>query len=420
MVERVPRKRPFGIARLLHRHCGPLGKLYSLSKFGFPFMPPDACASPMKRLRGSARKAVHAHRPPLQRWLVRMVMTLTWPFGALADTILSLRLSALPLSFPARLSFGAHMWLLALRENVPPLEYGLYRLYEPTRRGRAGEYLYWSEGNIFRFLNALSGADNDDVQDKGRFAEICRVHGLPCIPTLAIFRGGRQVFPDIPFLPSQPCIWVKDLAGKQCSGAGKWRLQEGGYHDAAGRTRSSEELVSSWRKRDCIVQPCLGNHPELASLSCADGTLADIRIITGIEPDGTVHLITHQITLPWGGFANRPRSVMGLLDDEGRIVRTLYATGEAVERHPETGAVFADVVVPWWREARELAMRAHRQAFPRFVFLGWDIAITADGPVLIETNAGPGVLHHQLLDDMPLGRTAFPMIAHQYLEKAER
>ena len=383
-------------------------------------MPPDSCASPMKRLRARARNAVYAHHPPLRRWLERMIMTLTWPFGALVDTIYNLRTVPdldRPRNFPALFLRGRHMLALALLENVPPTEYHTYRFHDPKRSRMASEYLYWNELNLLRLLNHRNGADNEDVQDKGRFADICRLHGLPCIPTLAIYREGKQIFPDAPFLPDQPCIWVKDLAGSQGSGAGQWRWQDGSYHNAAGKVRTPAELAASWLMRDCIVQPCLSNHPELASLS--DGTLAEIRVITGIEPDGRTHLITHQITLPWGGFANRPHSAMGLLNDDGRIVRTLYTNGKQVERHPETGAVFADVVVPWWRESRELVLRAHSQAFTRFVFLGWDIAITAEGPILIETNSGPGVMHHQLLDDIPLGHSDFPMIASQYLAKAE-
>lgn len=408
------------LGRFLYLHCRPLAKPYSLSKFGFPFMPPDPGASPMKQLRGHARLAVYAHQPPLMRWLMRIIMTLTWPFGALVDTMVNLRQMVQPLSLLERTVRGAHMLTLALRDNVPPLEYGLYRLHEPERRDRASEYLYWSELSTFQLLNDHAGADNRDVQDKARFADICQHHGIPCIPTLAAYRGGIQLCPDAPFVPNLPCVWVKDLAGSQCSGAGKWWLQNGLYHDAAGNTKSPEELVATWCARNCIVQPCLSNHPALAGITSSDGTLADIRIITGIEPAGTVHLISHQITIPWDSFANRPRSVMGLLNDEGRIVHTLYTNGKPVERHPDTGVLFSEVVVPWWRDAQELVMRAHKQAFPRFVFLGWDVAITAGGPVLVETNSGPGVLHHQLLDDMPLGCTAFPRIANQYLTKDKR
>lgn len=371
----------------------------------------------MRLLRARARRAMYAQQPALKRWLARSVMVLTWPVGALVDTIINVRQMEQPQNFAAKLAHGAHMLALALRENVPPLEFRLYRLHEPERRAWASEYFYWSETEIFRFLNASNGAENDDVQDKSRFANICRRQGLPCIPTLAVYRDGKQVFPDEPFLPNQPDLWVKDLAGQQGSGAARWRWQEGGYQNAAGTTRTPAELVAAWRKRNCIVQPCLHNHPALDAVSTG-GTLADIRLVTGIEPDGKVHLITHQITLPWGGFANRPHSAIGLLDDDGRIVHTQYTNRNPVERHPETGAAFAEMIVPWWREAQELVCRAHQQAFPRFVFLGWDVAITAAGPLLIETNSGPGMLHHQLLDDMPLGHTIFPMIAKQYFSES--
>jgi hypothetical protein len=56
-----------------------------------------------------------------------------------------------------------------------------------------------------------------------------------------------------------------------------------------------------------------------------------------------------------------------------------------------------------------LAQRAHAIAFARFPFLGWDIALTAKGPVLLETNSGWGALFHQMLDG-PLGHTAFPRL----------
>lgn len=343
-------------------------------------------------------------------------MTLTWPAGALIDTIHHLRMMPEHPENPASLLFlGGKMLALALLENVPPVEYHYFRLHHPERSRMACDYLYWNELDLLHLLNIRNGANNQDVQDKGRFAEICRDHGFPCIPTLAVYQGGGQIFPEKPYLPHEPELWVKDLAGSQRSGAGQWKLQEGFYLSSAGIRRTPEELTDSWKKRNCIVQPVLENHPDLECLS--DGTLVDMRIVTGIDTNGEVHLITHNIILPWGGFANRPRSVLGKLDDSGRIVRTLYPDGRAIQCHPQTGATFSDALVPFWREARELVLEAHRKAFPRFVFLGWDVAITADGPILIETNSGPGFSLHQLLDDLPLGKTVFPSIASGYFEK---
>ncbi len=380
-------------------------------------MPYRINSSPMRRLRSYARSHIHAHHPLPLRWVERTIMAISWPFGALVDTVYHLRMEQ---EHPENslLFRGGKMLALALFENVPPAEYHYFRLQHPERSRFACDYLYWNEITLLKLLNDRNGADNQDVQDKSRFAEICRSHDLPSIPTLAIYQDGRQTYPDAPFIPDQPALWVKDLAESQRSGAGQWTWQDGNYHAPNGMVASAEAIAASWRKRNCIVQPLVRNHPDLDSLS--DGTLADLRIVTGIDRKGEVRMITHDITLPWGGFSKRPKSVLGKLDDDGRIVRTLYPDGRAAERHPDTGALFSEAIVPFWREARELVLEAHRKAFSRFVFLGWDVAITSDGPVLIETNSGPGFSHHQLLDDLPLGQTVFPSIACGYFEKGEK
>lgn len=408
-----PARRRYILARFLNRHWPSLAKLYGLSKRGFPFMWPSRRPSPMRRLRAHARRAAYAHLSPWPRRAVRAIMLLAWPFGALVDTIHNLAYSDCPGAW-ARLRRGAHMLALALGRNVMPLEYQTYRLYEPAKRDWADDYLYWSEEQVFRLLNAKNGADLRDVQDKARFAGICRQHGLPCIPTLAAYRRGGQSEPAESYLPQEPHLWVKDLAGKQGSGAAEWLREEGGYRDGQGQMRTGRELVESWRERDCIVQPRLGNHPALEGLSC--GLLVSCRILTGIDPAGEVHVITHDITLPWGGWDNRPYFVFGKIDDDGRIARAMIGDGNVVERHPDIGATIPGAEIPFWPEALALAQRAHRTAFDRFVFLGWDVALTADGPVLIEANAGPGVFHHQQLDGRPLGHTRFPEIALAYLE----
>jgi len=371
--------------------------------------------SDMQRLRAHVRSAVFAHRPPLQRWGVRMAMLVGWPFGAVIDTLYNLAYSDCPRDPVSLMRRGGSMLAAALGGNVMPLEYNAYRLHEPDKRNIRGEYLYWSEDYVFRQLNARNGADNDDVQDKAHFAEICRRHGLPCIATLAAYRDGRQQEPEAPFVPDQAHLWVKDLAGKQGQGATEWRLEGGVYRDAKGRTQTPQQLVATWRKRNCIVQPFVRNHPALDALSC--GQLISARILTGIEPNGKVHLISHHIFLPWGGWSNRVHFVFGKAGPDGRITRALRP-GDRLEvvRHPDSDAVISDIVVPFWDEALELTQRAHRSAFPRFVFLGWDVAITAEGPLLIETNSGPGLFQHQKLDDAPLGHTAFPGIALKYLE----
>jgi len=414
MTKNTPQSRPFRLSLILHQRWPLLAKLYSLSKQGFPFMLFGEQGSSMRQLRAVGRMEEYAHLSRIKRYTIRAIMTLSWPLGALIDTVFQSVHSEQPQNLFASLVRAGHMYVLALTENVMPIQYRVYRLYEPNRRAWAKDYLYWSENNILRVLNDRNGANNDDVQDKGRFALICKQHDFPYIPTLAIYQNGRQTTPDEQFIPDKARVWVKDLAGSQRSGANQWRLQGNLYHDNQGKTQTPEELAKSWLSRDCLVQPVLSNHPQLNALS--DGSLVDFRIITGIESNGDVHVITHVMALPWGGFANRPFSILCKLDEEGRVISAFTPKREPVERHPETNALIAEVVIPFWPETLELVKRAHRQAFSRFVFLGWDVAVTPDGPVLIETNSGPGFFHHQLIDDVPLGHTLFPQIAAQYIE----
>ncbi|HTN98325.1 MAG TPA: sugar-transfer associated ATP-grasp domain-containing protein, partial [Nordella sp.] len=58
--------------------------------------------------------------------------------------------------------------------------------------------------------------------------------------------------------------------------------------------------------------------------------------------------------------------------------------------HPDTGAAIEGRVLHFWPETIALACRAHAAFAPR-VFIGWDIAITSNGPVLIEGNGAPGI-----------------------------
>jgi hypothetical protein len=61
-----------------------------------------------------------------------------------------------------------------------------------------------------------------------------------------------------------------------------------------------------------------------------------------------------------------------------------------------------------------LVLRAYATAFACFPFLGWDVALTANGPVLLEINAGWGAIFHQMLDG-PLGYTPFAGLVSLYM-----
>jgi hypothetical protein len=70
--------------------------------------------------------------------------------------------------------------------------------------------------------------------------------------------------------------------------------------------------------------------------------------------------------------------------------------------HPDTQSAIAGVTVPHWQGVLDLVL-ALGGAFPYLAYVGWDIAVTEAGPVVIEGNAHPSLrffqLYDRLLDD---------------------
>jgi glutathione synthase/RimK-type ligase-like ATP-grasp enzyme len=86
-----------------------------------------------------------------------------------------------------------------------------------------------------------------------------------------------------------------------------------------------------------------------------------------------------------------------------------YATAGSAGRHthhPVSGGAIEGRRLPMWEQARELACQAHR-AFPPRLLVGWDIAVTPTGPVLVEGNEQPGVDGLQRLHNLALGEHRF-------------
>jgi len=100
------------------------------------------------------------------------------------------------------------------------------------------------------------------------------------------------------------------------------------------------------------------------------------------------------------------RELIGLEDQSRR----------RLTHHPESGERVAGVTVPHWDELCELVTEAaelHRFA----PFVGWDVAVSRDGPQIIEANARPSVIGLQLTDGI-FEDSAFRQFFRQHCESA--
>ena len=59
--------------------------------------------------------------------------------------------------------------------------------------------------------------------------------------------------------------------------------------------------------------------------------------------------------------------------------------GTKTDRHPNSGVIFEEYRLPFWEETLALVKESHRK-LSCIATIGWDIAITEMGPVVIEGN----------------------------------
>ena len=79
--------------------------------------------------------------------------------------------------------------------------------------------------------------------------------------------------------------------------------------------------------------------------------------------------------------------------------------GNRYVNHPVSGVQFIGFRIPNWDKVAQLVTKAHRKC-PTCKLLGWDIAVTADGAVIVEANNAPDAPHTQLGDLVPKGKDA--------------
>ncbi len=63
--------------------------------------------------------------------------------------------------------------------------------------------------------------------------------------------------------------------------------------------------------------------------------------------------------------------------------------GKLYETHPVTGVPFNGFQIPCWKEIMDLVKEAAK-VVPTVGYVGWDVAVTPTGPVLVEGNEYPG------------------------------
>lgn len=147
-------------------------------------------------------------------------------------------------------------------------------------------------------------------------------------------------------------------------------------------------------KKQVLVEEVIRQHADLAAV--CPGTVNTTRVTAFFDGEKTHILAMAQKfgrgavsdQMSFGGFYT-------MLDENGHAVGSGYDShGHVHATHPDSGFPIADFQLPMMDDVRHFVDQVAR-VVPQVQYVGWDIVVTPDGPVLVEGNWGAGVYENK-------------------------
>lgn len=294
-----------------------------------------------------------------------------------------------------------------MMHGMGPRFHALYGLASVPRR-RWNDFLPAS--HLEAMLQQVNPkAAREVVNDKLRFHEHCRVKGISTIPIIAGPASSVEYSPDdyIRDWCRRVASWkgdslfLKKVRSAHGDGAFKatrindqWRYREhtGSVEDLCRYCLASPEAY--------LVQPAIEPHPIIRSFTGSQ-SLSTVRVITLLR-EGNCEILYSVLKLATAGQqtdnfdAGRSGNLLAAVDVEsGRLSAPMgskdlgFPSIVRFRENPYTGVEIEGCVLPFWSELKVMVRHAHA-TLPELPALGWDVAITKDGPIIVETNANFG------------------------------
>jgi hypothetical protein len=245
-------------------------------------------------------------------------------------------------------------------------------------------------------------------------------YGLPTIAPLAIFAPGLAT-PSDKLLSSREALraFLLDerhypIFGKpieSCQSLGALALlgvdAASGQLIAIGDKRlkieeALDDIETHYAAAGYLFQKMVKPHRDL--IPAIGERLATVRLLTIATPEGP-KAFRAGWKLPAAGnvadnFWRAGNMLAGLDFETGRVLQVTSGTGfemTDVTRHPDTGAELIGLQLPDWEKMKAVAVEGAK-ALRHFGIIGWDMAATDEGPVIVEANETPDFTLVQIAD----------------------
>ena len=199
----------------------------------------------------------------------------------------------------------------------------------------------------------------------------------------------------------------KFLKGKKIVFA-KTPIGEGG-HGVKKIVISDYEVETLYQKliKDgyLLIEEAIKQSDELNEIN--PNVVNSFRVVTMVDKEGNIHLVNNALRINQDetNVIGCTNDLYCSFDETGKINSNVIDDyGKVYEEHPLTHKKFADVCIKDVKKAFDMCIDAHKRV-PQLRYIGWDIAFTNKGPLMVEGNEYPGygIIQHYKLKDSKQG-----------------
>lgn len=184
------------------------------------------------------------------------------------------------------------------------------------------------------------------------------------------------------FLKENKAIIVKPINDEGGHGIEKFV-----YSDALNCKELYEKLINNGQ---LLIEECIKQHEDMNVLY--DKSVNTMRMFTFYK-NGESYFLQAVLKIGNGGVVDNFSSggMYTYVSDLGDVyVEAIDRNDNIYSTHPVSNHKIVGFKVPMFKEAVELVKECAK-VIPEVAYVGWDVAISEDGPVIVEGNCFPGV-----------------------------
>ncbi|MBQ6559863.1 MAG: hypothetical protein IJL85_03435 [Erysipelotrichaceae bacterium] len=272
----------------------------------------------------------------------------------------------------------ADMAQCILRDHIGYMEYNLFHFVGKAQKLRDTYVTFDYSQHLFKTLNDPEYLPlfNDKLSFNKIFKEYLGREFLDV---------SEASFDDfVVFCKGKNKIFAKP--NDSCSGKGIYR------NFAIDKDTNLKELYGYLKDKHLFVEDSIVQHEKMSMLHSS--SINTVRVTTVLDKKDTAHVMYALQRIGIGDMSVDNVGSGGIytvLSEDGRIVNPCWSdkTISTYTEHPTSGMPLIGFEVPYFKEALELCRKA-ALVEKHIRYVGWDIAISDKGPIIVEGNPLPG------------------------------